>query len=440
MALQLNHFSSCLHFSKNNKITNKYMNAILLTVGDEILIGQVVDTNSAWMGNQLNAIGVHVSEILSVSDDLAAIKEAIGYALNKADVVLMTGGLGPTKDDITKLAIAQYFNVGTVYSQETYDKIAKIFERFGKTMSESHKIQCYMPENAILVDNKMGTAPGMMFEQGTKLLFSMPGVPHEMKSIMKESVLGIIATKLPSNVHIYHKTIMTSGEGESFIADRIEPLIEQMPDYIKLAYLPSLGHVRLRLTGKHQDKETLYKELDHYTKVIVDELGSIVYEYDNVSLEEHLKNLLNEKGLTLSTAESCTGGNIAHMITSIPGSSSYFLGSIVSYSNEIKSALLNVNTDTLSQHGAVSEECVKEMLVGLLNQTRSDLGISVSGVAGPDGGSKEKPVGTVWIAVGNKENVTTTLIKVNRGERSKNIEYASHVALNKLRLFVQNHY
>jgi nicotinamide-nucleotide amidase len=416
------------------------MNAILLTVGDEILIGQVIDTNSAWMGNQLNSIGVHVSEILSVSDDLVAIKEAIGYALNKADVVLMTGGLGPTKDDITKVAIAQYFNVGTVYSQETYDKIAKIFERFGKTMSESHKVQCYMPENAILVENKMGTAPGMMFEQGAKLLFSMPGVPHEMKSIIKESVLGIIATKLPSNVQIYHKTIMTSGEGESFIADRIEPLIEQMPEYIKLAYLPSLGHVRLRLTGKHQDKETLYKELDHYIKVIVDELGSIVYEFDNVSLEEHLKNLLTDKGLTLSTAESCTGGNIAHMITSVPGSSSYFLGSIVSYSNEIKSSLLGVNTETLSLHGAVSEECVKEMLVGLLNQTGSNLGISVSGVAGPDGGSEEKPVGTVWIAVGNKENVTTTLIKVNRGERSKNIEYASHVALNKLRLFVKDHY
>jgi nicotinamide-nucleotide amidase len=416
------------------------MNAILLTVGDEILIGQVIDTNSAWMGNQLNSIGVHVSEILSVSDDLVAIKEAISYAMDKADVVLMTGGLGPTKDDITKVAIAQYFSVGTVFSQETYDKIVKIFERFGKTMSESHKEQCYMPENAILVDNKMGTAPGMMFEQGTKLLFSMPGVPHEMKSIMTESVLGIISAKLPSNVHIYHKTIMTSGEGESFIADRIEPLLEQMPTYIKLAYLPSLGHVRLRLTGKHEDKDLLYKEQDQYTKVIAEELGAIVYEYDNVSLEQHLKNLLTEKGLTLSTAESCTGGNIAHMITTVPGSSSYFLGSIVSYSNEIKSALLGVNTETLSKHGAVSEQCVKEMLVGLLNQTGSDLGISVSGVAGPDGGSEEKPVGTVWIAVGNKENMTTTLIKVNRGERAKNIEYASHVALNKLRLFVSNHY
>lgn len=416
------------------------MNAILLTVGDEILIGQVVDTNSAWMGNQLNTIGVSVSEILSVSDDLAAIKNAIDYSLGKADIVLMTGGLGPTKDDITKVAIAQYFNVETAFSQETYDKIVKIFERYGRTMSESHKVQCYMPQNAVLIENKMGTAPGMMFEQGNKLLFSMPGVPHEMKSIMTESVLNIIATKLPSDIHIYHKTIMTSGEGESFIADRIEPHLHLMPEYIKLAYLPSLGHVRLRLTGRHEIREVLYKELDHYAKLIVDELGPIVYAYDNVSLEEHLKDLFTIKGLTLSTAESCTGGNISHLITSIPGSSSYFVGSIVSYSNDIKSRLLHVKKETLLQYGAVSEQCVKEMLIGLLGQTQSDLGIAISGVAGPDGGSEDKPVGTVWIAVGNKDEVSTTLIKVNRRDRLKNIEYASHVALNKLRLFVHQYY
>jgi nicotinamide-nucleotide amidase len=416
------------------------MNAILLTVGDEILIGQVVDTNSAWMGNQLNSIGVQVTEILSVSDDLDAIKDALGYALDKSDVVLMTGGLGPTKDDITKVAIADFFDVGTEFSQETYEKIVKIFQRFGRTMSEVHKTQCYMPQNAILIENKMGTAPGMQFEYGKKLLFSMPGVPHEMKSIMSDSVLAIISARMPSDLHIYHKTIMTSGEGESFIADRIEPLLDKMPSYIKLAYLPALGHVRLRLTGKYVDKIALHNEVDHFTNIIVRELGSIVYGYDNLLIESHIKDLFIHKGLTLSTAESCTGGYIAHLITSIPGSSAYFQGSILSYSNEIKKSLLGVSNNTLNNYGAVSEECVREMLAGVIKQTHTSVGIAISGIAGPDGGSEDKPVGTVWIAVGNNEVVTTTQIKVNRGDRLKNIEYASHVALNKLRLFVNQHY
>jgi nicotinamide-nucleotide amidase len=413
------------------------MNAIILTVGDEILIGQVIDTNSAWIGSTLNTVGVNILEILSVSDELNAIKDGINYALSKADIVLMTGGLGPTKDDITKVAIAQYFNVSSTFSQVTYDKIVKIFERYGRTMSESHKVQCYMPDNAILLENKMGTAPGMLFEHGNKILVSMPGVPYEMKSIVTESVLGIIKEKYPSDTYIYHKTIMTSGEGESFIADKIEPLLVEMPSYIKLAYLPSLGHVRLRLTGKHNDEVSLKNQVDHYTKIIVDTVGDIVYAYDDENMETHIKNLFDSKGLTLSTAESCTGGYISHKLTSVAGSSSYFQGSIVSYSNSIKQSLLGVSGETLNNHGAVSEACVREMLTGLLNTTGTSYGIAISGISGPSGGSEEKPVGTTWIAVGSKSKIETFLIKVNRGERLKNIEYATHVALNRLRLCVK---
>jgi nicotinamide-nucleotide amidase len=416
------------------------MNAIILTVGDEILIGQVIDTNSAWLGNTLNGIGINVLEILSVGDELSAIKDGLKYALNKADVVLMTGGLGPTKDDITKVAISEYFNVGSSFSQATYDKIEKIFQRYGRQMNESHKAQCYMPDNAQLVENRMGTAPGMLFEEGGKILVSMPGVPYEMKSIVSESLIDIFKSKMPSDQAIYHKTIMTSGEGESFIAEKIEPLLQDMPEYIKLAYLPSLGHVRLRLTGKYNDGEKLKSEVDHYIKIIVGQLGHIVYDFDNVNMETHIKNLFISKGLKLSTAESCTGGYISHLLTSIPGSSAYYQGSIISYSNDIKQSILKVEDSVLNSHGAVSEECVRSMLKGLLQTTNTDLGIAISGIAGPDGGSEEKPVGTVWIAVGNEKEISATLIKVNRGDRLKNIEYASHVALNKLRLFTNKHY
>jgi nicotinamide-nucleotide amidase len=416
------------------------MNAIILTVGDEILIGQVVDTNSAWLGRTLNEIGVNIIEILSVGDHLEAIKNGISYALAKADIVLMTGGLGPTKDDITKVSIAQYFGVGSTFSQTTFDKIEKIFQRYGRIMNESHRAQCFMPDNATLIDNRLGTAPGMLFEQDGKILISMPGVPYEMKSIMSESLLEILKSKFPSDLQIHHKTILTSGEGESFIEEKISPLLSEMPDFIKLAYLPSLGHVRLRLTGVHKDKELLEKEIYHYSSAIVNKLGNIVYGYDDVNMETHIKNLLIEKRLTLSTAESCTGGFISHLLTSIAGSSAYYHGSIISYSNDIKNRLLGVSNETLTTHGAVSEACVIEMLKGLLSHTKTHLGIAISGIAGPDGGSDEKPVGTVWIAVGSIDNVSTTLIKVNRGDRLKNIEYASHVALNKLRLFVAKYY
>jgi nicotinamide-nucleotide amidase len=412
------------------------LNAIVITIGDEILIGQVIDTNSAWIGNTFNGIGIHIMEILSIGDELPAIKSALDYALQKADLIIMTGGLGPTKDDITKTAIAEYFNVGMVYSQSTYDIIEKIYTKFGKTMLPSHKDQCYMPANATLLKNRLGTAPGMLIMHGEKMLVSLPGVPFEMKSIISEELLPILISK-PSDIHILHKTIMTAGEGETFIADKILPHLEAMPDHIKLAYLPSLGSVRLRLTGRNKDFNQLSSEIEKYASIIVEKLGDIVYAYDDKSLEEHLLDVFTAKGMTLSAAESCTGGYFSHKITSVPGSSQYFNGSLVTYSNQMKEHLLGVKSDTLLSHGAVSEETVKEMVLGLIAQTKSDIGVSVSGIAGPGGGSPEKPVGTIWMAISNGKSTVTYKVNATK-DRSKNIEYATTYLMNKLRLFVRN--
>ncbi len=410
------------------------MNAIVLTIGDEILIGQVIDTNSAWIGNTFNEIGINILEILSVGDELNAIKDAIDYAMLKADLIVLTGGLGPTKDDITKTAISQYFGVGMVFSQLTYENIEKIYEKFGRTMTPALSEQCYMPANAVLLNNSLGTAPGMLIEHNSKMLVSLPGVPYEMKTIITEELLPILAKK-PSEIKILHKTIMTAGEGETVIADKILPYLETMPDYIKLAYLPSLGSVRLRLTGKHVDRNQLTTDLDKYANIITEKLGDIIYSTEDRSLEQMLWYLFTHKGLTLSAAESCTGGFFSHKITSIAGSSQYFIGSVVTYSNELKKQLLGVKEETLQIHGAVSEETVKEMASGLLKLTKTSIGVAVSGIAGPGGGSPDKPVGTIWMAISNGDKVITYKINASK-DRSKNIEYATTVLMNKLRLFV----
>jgi nicotinamide-nucleotide amidase len=410
------------------------LNAIVLTIGDEILIGQVIDTNSAWIGNTFNEIGINILEILSVGDELTAIKDAIDYVLTKADLVIVTGGLGPTKDDITKTAIAQYFGVDMVYSQSTYDRIEKIYEKFGRSMTPAQKEQCYMPANAKLLTNRLGTAPGMLIEHNSKTMVALPGVPYEMKAIITEELLPILSST-PSEVVIVHKTIMTAGEGETVIADKILPFLEGMPDYIKLAYLPSLGSVRLRLTGKHKDGAMLEKEIEEYANIIVEKLGAIVYAYGDISLEESLLQLFSQKGLTLSAAESCTGGYFSHKITSVSGSSQYFMGSVISYSNAIKSQLLGVKEETLQTYGAVSEETVTEMVAGLLKLTKTNIGVSVSGIAGPGGGSADKPVGTIWMAISDGTEVVTYKINATK-DRAKNIEYATTVLMNKLRLFV----
>lgn len=414
------------------------MKVHILTVGDEILIGQIVDTNSAWMAQQLNAIGAKVTGITSVEDTRESITTGLRQALQEVDAVLMTGGLGPTKDDITKKTIADFFGVNMYFDESSYNRLQRLFERFGIEPNESHRIQCYMPTNANLLINKMGTAPGMWFDHEDKVIISMPGVPYEMKYLMEYEVLPKLKARFPM-MPIQHRTIMTVGAGESMIAERIASVEESLPTHIKLAFLPNLGQVRLRLSGRGGDEATLSQELDSWVKEIEELIPELIYGYDEHKLQAAVGDLLKERSLTLSTAESCTGGYLAHLITSISGSSAYFQGSVVAYANEVKTKQLGVNPETLEEHGAVSEETVKEMVQGLLELLGTDIGIAISGIAGPTGGTADKPVGTIWLAVGNKEAIHTKKLQLTK-DREKNIQYTSVVGLNMIRRFVIKSY
>lgn len=410
------------------------MNAQIITIGDEILIGQVIDTNSAWMGQQLNMQGIRIEKIVSISDTHEAITTAVDRAFAEADVILITGGLGPTKDDITKKALADYFGVDMYFSESTFNRIQRLFQKFNRSMTEAHKEQCYMPKNADLMMNKMGTAPGMWFEKDGKILVSMPGVPYEMKYLMEFEVLPRLKKEFPSKP-IAHRTILTVGEGESRIADQIHDFVEALPENIKIAYLPGLGQVRLRLTGTGDDEDVLNDLLDEQVEVLKKIIPQFIFGYEKEKLEEVVGRILKEKKKTICTAESCTGGFLAHKITSISGSSAYFMGSVIAYDNAVKMNQLQVNPTTLETHGAVSEATVKEMVTGALDLLKTDIAISISGIAGPGGGTPEKPVGTVWIAIGDKNKTQTYQLNLWK-DRMKNIEYASVVALNVIRKFL----
>lgn len=414
------------------------MTVHIITIGDEILIGQIVDTNSAWMGTQLNLIGAAVTGISTVGDGADEIRNALQQASDAADVVLITGGLGPTKDDITKKVIADFFGVDLVFHEPTYQRLEGFFKQLGRTPTAAHRTQCLLPANAQVLTNKMGTAPGMWFEYNGNVIVSMPGVPYEMKYLMTHEVIPRLQDKFPVQA-IYHHTWMTAGEGESRIAERLGDIEDGLPAHIKLAYLPNLGYVRVRLSGIALDAETLKQEVMIQAELIRIRLGEVIYGDNDESLAENLGRLLQNRNLTLTTAESCTGGYVAHLITSIPGSSTYFMGSIVAYANEVKQSLLGVQKNTLEVYGAVSEETVREMVKGALKVMNTDLAVSISGIAGPGGGSPEKPVGTIWMAVGN--STITEVFKLQTGkDRLKNIEYAGNMALNLVRKFVLKHY
>ena len=410
------------------------MKVHIVTVGDEILIGQTIDTNSAWMGQQLNSIGAEVVEITTVADEYDSILNGIKKGFENADIVLMTGGLGPTKDDITKKTIADFFQVGMSFHEETFARLTKAFAKFGIQVQEAHRIQCQMPNNAQIIKNNMGTAPGMWFENEGKVLVSMPGVPYEMKWLMQNGVISGLKEKFKSQP-IVHRTIMTAGTGESRLAKKIEDIEEGLPAHIKVAYLPSLGTVRLRLTARGDDEVQLNEELDQLKTQVIERVSNYVYGFDEETLEQVVGKILKEKELKLSLAESCTGGYIAHRITSVPGSSAYFWGSVVSYANEIKMNTLGVKEATLIAHGAVSEQTVKEMVAGAISTLNTDVAIATSGIMGPGGGTDEKPVGTIWVAVGNKDDIRTHKLTLTKS-RSKNIEYTGNFALNFLRKFL----
>jgi len=412
----------------------KNIYATIITIGDELLIGQVIDTNSAWIAQQLNKIGIAVKKRISVGDVADEIWNALDIESKGADIVLITGGLGPTSDDITKSLLCKYFKGKLIVDEGAFQNVKRLFEKvYHKPVTEVNLKQAEVPDVCEVIQNRRGSAPGMLFHKGKTTFISMPGVPYEMQGIMGD-VIPYLKKKftLPE---IIHKTILTAGIGESAIAEILTNFEKQLPKKIRLAYLPNYGMVRLRLTTSGSDKAATEKMIhDQFIQLKKLVKNYMVTDRDE-TMEVVIGKILLKHKKTISTAESCTGGAIASLITSVPGSSAYYEGSIVSYSYDIKESLLNVKKETLEKYGAVSEETVTEMLVGLLNKMNTDFGIAVSGIMGPDGGTADKPVGTVWIAVGNKEKHVCQKLK-QRFERKKNIEVTAVMALNIMRKFV----
>lgn len=407
------------------------MNAEIITIGDEILIGQIIDTNSSWLGQELSKLGIQVVHRTSVSDKAEAITTALQQAEQRAHIIIMTGGLGPTKDDVTKHTLATYFNSGMVINEDVKTWVMSIFKQRGLPIIESNMQQALVPEVCEVLFNRSGTAPGMWFEKNNKVYISMPGVPFEMKTIFEEECIPRLKQKFKLPV-IIHRTILTSGIGESFLADKIADFENKLPKHIKLAYLPAVGMVRLRLSGHHHNEEVLFDEINAEVTKLYSLISDYIYGEENDTLEKNVGLLLKSQGFTMATAESCTGGYIAHLITSVPGSSGYYKGSVVSYANEIKINELGVLPETLKTDGAVSEACVKQMAVGVRTKFDVDFAIATSGIAGPDGGSTEKPVGTVWIAIATPSQ--TIAKQFNMGDnRERTIQRTAIQALDMLR-------
>ena len=406
------------------------MFAELITIGDELLIGQVVDTNSAWMGRELNNIGIEVLRIVSVRDREEEILEAIDNAMKRVNIVLVTGGLGPTKDDITKQTLCKYFNTELIFSEEVFENVKRVLA--GKIpMNKLNKGQAMVPKNCTVINNPVGSASVSWFERDGKVLVSMPGVPQEMTTVMAESVLPKLHERFQTDV-IMHQTFLVQHYPESVLAEKLEAWEVALPDCIKLAYLPKLGIIRMRPTGRGHDRKEVETLLNREKAKLETILGEDIFSEEDTPLEVIIGELLKKRKLTVSTAESCTGGSIAERLTSIAGSSEYFKGSIVAYSNEVKKDLLYVSSETLEKYGAVSEETVIEMVKGAMKALKTDCAVATSGIAGPGGGTPEKPVGTVWIAAGYKNEIRTYKQETNRG-RAMNIERAGNNALLMLR-------
>lgn len=413
--------------------TNIY--ASIITIGDELLIGQTIDTNSAWMAQELNKIGVWVKRRVAVGDSREGIWQSLDEELKQSDIVLLTGGLGPTADDITKPLLCDYFGGKIVVNEQVLEHVKNIFLRLKRPLLERNLKQAEVPDVCEVLMNERGTAPGMLFRRQEKIIVSMPGVPHEMKGLMSKKVVPLLLKEFNMPV-ILHRTLLTAGVGESFIAEKIQLWEEALPGHIKLAYLPNYGMVRLRLTTHGTDEKALQAEIDDLFK----ELQELVQEWlvadKDEPLEKALGDLLLARNKTIATAESCSGGYIAHLLTSVPGSSAYFKGTVVAYSYDAKETILGVNHSTLESKGAVSEETITEMFNGLMRVTTADYGIATSGIMGPGGGTDDKPVGTVWVAVGSREKMVAKRLNF-RFNRAKNIELTAAHALLMLFQFVK---
>lgn len=411
------------------------INVSIITIGDELLIGQVIDTNSAWMAQELNKAGIRVKRRVAVGDVWDEIWQALDAEATHADVVLITGGLGPTADDITKPLLCKYFGGTLVQNADALQNVTHLFENvFKRPLTARNVKQAEVPDVCTVLQNKRGTAPGMLFYKGEKIFVSMPGVPHEMQGMITDDVIPLLQSKF-AVAHIAHRTLLTVGIGESSLADMIQDFEEALPASVKLAYLPNYGMVRLRLTAQGVNAAATDATLNELFEDLQQRVQQHLVTNEDIPMEKVVAKLLLQKNKTMATAESCTGGYIAHLLTSMPGSSAFYEGSVVSYSNNIKSSLLGVRPESLQAHGAVSETVVIEMLQGVLKTIGTDYAIAVSGIMGPDGGTEDKPVGTVWIAVGNAEKQVTQKMHF-RFSRQKNIQLTAVNALNNLRRFI----
>jgi nicotinamide-nucleotide amidase len=409
--------------------------SIIITIGDELLIGQTIDTNSAWIAQQLNQIGINVKRRIAVGDERTAIGEALDEAIPKADIIFLTGGLGPTADDITKPLLSEYFGGKLTINETVLQHVKQLFSKRNRPFLERNMAQAEVPENCQVLFNRMGTAPGMWFEKDNCIIISLPGVPFEMQTIVSEEVMPRLREKFKGQ-HIIHKTLITVGVGESFIADKIEDIETALPPHIHLAYLPTPGFVKLRLTTEGENKEALQAEIDTRAELIRQRLGNIIAATEDIPLEEIVARMMIEGRLTLGLAESCTGGYLANRLTNIPGSSAFFKGSVVTYANEIKERVLDVPSRILQTEGAVSEATVRQMATAALELMQSDIALSISGILGPGGATPDKPVGLVWMAIANKDRVITKKFQFFY-DRPRNKEMAANAALDMIRLFIQ---
>lgn len=411
------------------------MKTEIITIGDEILIGQIVDTNSAWMAQQLNSIGIHVYQITSISDERNHILSTLNDAESRADIILITGGLGPTNDDITKQTVCEYFGSKLILHEKSLQNIQTFLEKRGiNKMIDNNRNQALVPDNCTVLENMNGTAPGMWFERNNKIFVFMPGVPFEMKALMTNEVLPRIKKqfKLPE---IVHKTIHVQGIPEAHLAEMLSDWENNLHKSIKLAYLPSPGMIRMRFSVHGNTKSDLLNiintEIEKLEKIIPDNLVSV----DEKKIEEVIGELLINDKATVSTAESCTGGYLAHLITKASGSSQYFKGSVIAYANEIKINELDVNINDIEKFGAVSKQVVEQMAKNVMLKFKTTYGIATSGIAGPTGGTDDKPIGTIWIAIANENKVYSEKF-VFGNDRERNIVRSANTALSLLKNFI----
>lgn len=414
------------------KRDNDFVKAKLISIGDELLIGQVVNTNAAWLGNILTINGIEVISTLTIGDGEQDIVDALD-ACSDVDIIVMTGGLGPTADDITKPTLCKYFNTELEFCQDAYDNVMSIFKKRGYQMTERNRGQAFIPKSCIYIPNRYGTAPCMWFEKGKSVFISMPGVPFEMKNVFEQEILPMLLKHFKITPYI-NKVVMTTGVGESFLADKIKDWEDSLPDFLSLAYLPQYGMVRLRLEGRHPDREFLQKTIDEKIHQLQNLIGEFIFGYDEKPIAEVVLEKLKTAGVTLSSAESCTGGTIAKLITAIPGSSDVFKGTVVSYATEVKENLLGVKHEDVAKYTVVSQQVAEQMATGVRSLLKTDYAVATTGVAGPGGGTDENPVGTVWIAVAGPKGVVSK--RCNFGnDRGNNIERASITALEMLRKY-----